>query len=169
MKNKVENIAALIRLNGGQIVGKTRLQKIVYLLEAKGLGFDFDYDYHNYGPYSAELAFATDDAESLAWLVKEDRRGTYGVPYTTFKSTEHSPRFEKTDKLEPRRAALQIMNSASSIVLELAATAIYLQRHGYKNYWSEVRRRKSNKATPEHIEEASRLLQQLGFPAQEST
>ena len=45
-------VTALVNLNGGRIVGKTRLQKTVYLLKECGIDLGFDFDYHHYGPYS---------------------------------------------------------------------------------------------------------------------
>jgi uncharacterized protein len=50
MNEHARYVAELIALNGGEIIGKIRLQKIAYLLEAAGLGIGLDYDYHHYGP-----------------------------------------------------------------------------------------------------------------------
>jgi len=46
----VDNVIHLIRLNGGRVIGKTRLQKTAYLLESIGRGFSLEFDYHHYGP-----------------------------------------------------------------------------------------------------------------------
>lgn len=158
-------VGALIRLNGGEIVGKTRLQKITYLLEAKGLGSGLlDFDYHNYGPFSAELAFAADDAESLGYIKTEDRPGFHEVPYTVFTSKDKAPTFEEDSDTDARRDALQQMSDYSALVLELAATAVYLKKNGYPDrHWDEVKRRKPLKATPERLEQAKRLVAKLGL------
>ena len=39
MMNQSDYVSAIVRLAGGEIIGKTRLQKIAYLLQAKGSGF----------------------------------------------------------------------------------------------------------------------------------
>ena len=39
MLDLVDYLSSIIRLSGGEVVGKTRLQKMAYLLEAKGVGF----------------------------------------------------------------------------------------------------------------------------------
>jgi hypothetical protein len=54
------------------------------------------------------------------------------------------------------------MGRFSALVLELAATAVYLREHGYReDYWEEVKRRKPLKASLERLEQAKRLLIQL--------
>jgi hypothetical protein len=162
----VDWLAALIRLNGGEIVGKTRLQKIVYLLEAKDLGFGFSFDYHNYGPYSAEVSFALDDAEALELVKTNERPGFHEVPYTVYAASEAAPAFAADNATAARKVALQIMDRYSALVLELAATAVYLRESGYRsNYWDETRRRKPLKASPDRILSAKVLLSELGLSA----
>ena len=158
-----ENIAALILLNGGKIVGKTRLQKTVYLLEAMELGFGFWFDYHKYGPFSPEVAFAADDAESLGFIQVGEDYGFHSIPYKIFSATDSAPRLEEVDAA-PRRAALKAMEGYSAMVLELAATAVYLGRNGYPdNAWEEVIKRKTLKASPDRIAQAKALTAALGL------
>ena len=162
MMDLVDYVGALVRLSDGRIVGKTRLQKIAYLLEAKELGFDLSFDYHNFGPFSAELAFAADDAESLGYISTDEHLGCHSVPYTVFHSTDEAPKFEDGGDLEARRVALGPMNRYSALVLELAATAVYLKRNGYpKSVWKEVKRRKRLKATRDRVAAAKDLLGSL--------
>ena len=165
MMDLVDYIGALVRLSGGEVVGKTRLQKIAYLLEVKNVGFDdIEFDYHNYGPYSSELAFAADDAESLGYLTTEERSGFHSVPYTVFKSTEKSPTFKNSKKTKEREAALNLMNDYSALLLELAATAIYLKTNGFaESYWDEVEKRKPLKAIPKKRKQAEELIAALGL------
>lgn len=164
MNDLVDDVAALIALNGGQIVGKTRLQKIFYLLEAKGLGFEIDFDYRDFGPFSMELAFATDDAEALGLIESEERPGFHAVPYTIFRTTGSVPSFSDQELLKERKAALGKMKDYSSLILELAATAVFLRENGYpEDFWEEVKVRKAVKATPERIKQSNKLLKQLGL------
>jgi uncharacterized protein YwgA len=45
------------RLGGGHNLGKTKLQKLVYLLrELKGVRVGYDFRFYNYGPYSDSLS-----------------------------------------------------------------------------------------------------------------
>lgn len=64
-------LALLSAVDGSEVQGKTRLQKLVFLAQNGGLeddpipdeeGFEaFDFDPYNYGPFSKELAQAVDD------------------------------------------------------------------------------------------------------------
>ena len=165
MMGQADYVSAIVRLAGGEIVGKTRLQKMAYLLQAKGSGFaGVDFDYHNFGPYSAELAFAADDAESLGLLAAEERPGYHSVPYTVFRSTESATNLNDNKEMIGCKADLKVMSTYSALVLELAATAVYLKRNGYaESFWKEVKKRKSLKATPQRMRLARKLLQQLGL------
>lgn len=164
MTDLVDYVAVLIRLAGGQIVGKTRLQKIAYLLEAKALGFGLEFDYHNFGPFSPDLAFAADDAESLGYIHTEEQYGLHSVPYKIFRSTRKTPSVNRDKLSKDRRDALNIMKKHSAIVLELAATAIYLKNNGYSNdSWREVKKRKGLKATQSRISAAKILVNDLGL------
>ena len=142
----------------------TRLQKIAYLLEVKGLGFGLTFDYHNFGPFSSDLAFAIDDAEALGYLETEERPGFHAVPYTIFHSLPGSPEFKGDEKFSDREAVVATMKMYSALVLELAATAVYLKGNGYENsFWEEVKKRKKLKATGPRLEAARKLIRSLGL------
>ena len=157
-----EYAAAVVDVAGGQVVGKTRLQKIAYLLEEMGLGYGLDFDYHNFGPFSAELAFAVDDAEALGYLESREKLGYHEVPYTTFEARPEAPKFEDDEKQSDRQEAVNTMEEYSAVVLELAATAVYLERNGYvESAWKEVKKRKAVKATKRRLNAARNLVQSL--------
>lgn len=164
--NYPESIAAIIQLNDGELVGKTRLQKTVYLLEEMGLKFGFPpFDYHHYGPFLPEVAYSTDDAIAFGFIDSREEKGAYDIPYTIYTSKNTLQQLEKDDeKQENIRAALEAMKPYSSMIMELAASADYLKKSGYPNdYWEEVKKRKPLKATPERVEQAKALLRELGL------
>ena len=165
MQDLVDYLSCIIRLSGGEVVGKTRLQKMAYLLEAKGVGFgNINFDYHSYGPFSAELAFAADDAESLGYIETEERSGFHEIPYTVFKATEKEPEIDDGAETETRKAAIEVMGNYTALELELAATAVYLKKNGYLDgCWEEVQKRKPLKATSERIERAKQVIADLNL------
>ena len=168
MKDLVDYLSSIIRLVGGEVVGKTRLQKMAYLLEAKGVGFgDIVFDYNNYGPFSAELAFAADDAESMGYIETKERQGVHAVPCKIFRSTyqvSEEDSEEGRGDIETRKDALKLMNDYSTLELELAATAVYLKENGYPDeFWEEVKKRKPLKATPKRKERADQLIAALNL------
>ncbi len=57
----------------GEIVGRTKLQKTVAILELAGLGAGFPFSYHIFGPYSEELSQATDRAILLRLIEKDEK------------------------------------------------------------------------------------------------
>ena len=61
--SEAQKAAEIVRDAGGHIVGRTRLQKIAYLLEITGLGAGFPFRYKHYGPYSEQLADAAETAQ----------------------------------------------------------------------------------------------------------
>ncbi|MBI4083632.1 MAG: hypothetical protein HY423_13585 [Candidatus Lambdaproteobacteria bacterium] len=163
MTELANHVAELVKLNGGSIIGKTRLQKTVFLLERLDLGFGFEFDYHNFGPFSVQLANSADDAEQLLLIQGTEKPGFHEIPYTTFSILGDFPE-PKGNENSRRKDALAIMEKYSALVLELAATAEYLRINGYReDYWDELRRRKPLKATSERINLAKRLLDDLGL------
>ena len=96
----------LIRAAGGQIVGRVRLQKLLYLLDQLGLASGFEFTYHHYGPYSEELSEAIANAMVLHKSVGEDQktRASDGASYSVFLLGERAP--TPTSGLTPTFGAL---------------------------------------------------------------
>jgi uncharacterized protein YwgA len=156
------DVVRLIRLNGGRLIGKTRLQKTAYFLETSGAGFGFDFSYHHYGPYSEELAAVTDDAKALRMLSIEWRTSQDGAEYAIFADT--GGELGRNDEPEDaqRSKILHLLEGYSTVELELAATADFLATHGYGNEaWAETRRRKGSKVTAQRRTRAEQLLEAL--------
>lgn len=166
MTDPLDIVVGIIALNGGKLVGKTRLQKVAYLLDACGLGSGFDYDYHHFGPYSAEVAAAADVAEMLDRISSEEKPGFHSVPYVTYATSEKTPvQLSEMSGAEISQK-LAIMEQYSAIVLELAATIQYLEdAEGYSPSAAqdEVKVRKSAKASPDRLDQANDLLMKLGL------
>ena len=165
MRDLSEEVANIVHLNGGDIVGRTRLQKSLFLLDAQGIGLNLDYDYHNFGPFSWDAAEATDDAVALEYLGEEKRFGYHQVPYSIFrvKSTGGGKRHDDVLS-EQRLQALQVMKEYSALELEVAATAVYLRDNGYaESYVEELAVRKPQKATPQRVKKALMLIEALGI------
>jgi uncharacterized protein YwgA len=158
----IEAVPRIVQLNGGRLVGKTRLQKSAYFLESLGVGFDLDFEYHHYGPYSEELARLADDARALGLLDVDWGRTADGDEYAIYRSAvrQHFAENHRTD--DPRRDVLRLLSEYSAIELELAATADFLEKNGYgSEAWKETRRRKASKISEERVIRAKQLLDRL--------
>ena len=163
-----ERAASIIADAGGELVGRTRLQKVAYLSHLAGFSDDFDFEYRHYGPYSEELADAVHLATGLKLVKEDERRAEWGGRYSVFR-TEVVSKFA-----DPARA--QFVSAAAKVgplELELAATAAYLYavegfgKNGNGDPWEETARRKPEKAGEGRIERAKaayRMLRQLKTP-----
>ena len=92
MKMYAEDIVTdLVALHGGDLVGRTRLQKLSYLLHRCGANFDAPFVYHYYGPYSFDLADGCVDARINNKIEIEERTGGYGIRYSIFRVGSEAP------------------------------------------------------------------------------
>src|SRR5262245_24324492 len=163
-RRETEKAADIIRAAGGRVVGRTRLQKIGYLLELAGLGEGFPFAYRYYGPFSEELATAVRDARALGLISEEEHPATWGGCYSVFKLQDASrPKTTNSIRLNLVHEAA----GASSIELELAATAAFLAEEGSRDPWGDTAKFKSAKAEAGRLENAKALyrrLQQIDTP-----
>lgn len=166
MMNREDIVTAVIAASGGSLIGRIRLQKVIYLLDHLGLCSGFDYEYHHYGPYSADLASATEDAKAFKKITeKYEYRKNDGIRYSVFSTTsKESP--EVVGDLEKEKATklINLMKANSATVLELAATIHWLKNHEKINEWEqELIQRKGAKAKDERIKTALGLLREIGL------
>lgn len=174
MKEREDVVAAVVAAAGGQLTGRVRLQKTVYLLDRLGLNSGFEYDYHHYGPYSRDLDNATADAKAFDLIEEEsERRASDGAMYSIFrlKGDAKSEKQEALGHLDRSRAE-QLVNlfaRTNVTVLELAATIDWLWREERSADWRrEITRRKGVKVQGGRLEKAIALLTEIGLPPPES-
>ncbi len=167
--NAQDIVVNLIALNDNQLIGRTRLQKQAYLLDRCGADFELQFIYHHYGPYCFELAGGADDAQAESQIVIEEKVGRHRVPYAIFssgKNTRHPPAIGKLNN-DKARSLLQKMNGVSDVILELAATIVFLRDEwhyfdkGRIDPVEETKARKPLKATNDRIGKALELLRDL--------
>lgn len=152
-----KKVASIINDAGGTLIGRTRLQKTVCLLELAGLEDRFHFDYYHYGPYSEELAQATTLASAMGLIKEEEHRAEWGGKYSVYRT----PTTLESGRSDMRRALIEKAANANAIILELAATAAYLAHTGQATPWEETSRRKPDKAEGDHLEKAKQLYKEL--------
>jgi uncharacterized protein len=158
-----DNVAvAIVALNGGELVGRTRMQKAAFLLEQSGMRSGLEFAYHHFGPFSADLARGWDNAAFDDRLTMTERPGFREMPYTVFMTDEPPPPHLGALPRDRAAALLASMNAHSDVVLELAATMVFL-RGRVADPIEEVRIRKPHKATPKRLDEAGALVRDLGL------
>jgi uncharacterized protein YwgA len=158
-KTEAEMAADIVRDAGGKVVGRTRLQKMAYLLEISGLGCGFPFEYRHYGPFSEELANAVVNAQIADLITEEERMATWGGFYSIFK-TKPGAGPANSNVNAARKQILDLGMEANPISLELAATAAFLAAEGNSEPWAETRHRKPEKAA-KYLDDAKALYAQL--------
>ena len=171
MLDREEVVAAVIAAAGGQLIGRVRLQKTVYLLDRLGLNSGFDYDYHHYGPYSRDVDNATVDAKAFNLIDEEfEHRRSDGAMYSIFK-LKAGAKAEAFGQLGPDRAAelVKLLANTNVTVLELAATIDWLCHREVEADWRrEIKKRKGLKVQGGRLDKAIQLLHELGLSPPEA-
>jgi uncharacterized protein len=148
-------VAAIVSDAGGRVVGRTRLQKIAYLLSVTGQESGFTFGYKHYGPYSESLAMAARAGSLLGQISETEQLTPWGGSYSIYISSVPG------SSSQARREFAKMAADADAVELELAATAVFLSKDCYNDPWAETARRKPEKAQAGRIERAKRLLGRL--------
>jgi uncharacterized protein len=148
--------ARIVQDAGGELVGRTRLQKVTYLAQLAGFGDEFDFEYRHYGPFSEDLARGMQIAALIGPIAEEERQADLGARYSIYRLRRQRP------PANPDRAKfLQQAKALDAVQLELAATAAYLfavegiGRTKPGNPWQETRKLKPDKAADGRLERAA--------------
>lgn len=153
-----QKVAEIVKDAGGTIIGRTKLQKVAYLLAATGLENELPFMYKHYGPYSEALAFAARDASLLGYVSEAEHVASWGGTYSVYRALGAVANVPPT----PRQRLASEAARADAIVLELAATAVFLRKEeGVQDVWAETARRKPEKVTEARLSEAKALLRTL--------
>ena len=150
---KPELVAAIIRDAGSQIIGRTRLQKIAYLLDVVGYDDGFHFSYRHFGPYSEGVADSAMMGTLLGFIAEEKRQAEWGGIYSIYSVDAQPDHSVPTGR---RELACQA-NKSDTVVLELAATAVFLSED-YNDPWFETARRKPLKIKSGRLVKAKSLL-----------
>ena len=147
---------------GRQIVGRTRLQKTVKLLQRVGLPTNYDYVLFFYGPYSEGVKSDLGLLEVLRLVDEEPNLSADGTIYYTIEAKPEAD----LPQIDPFKGQIKIMEDASAVALELAATYDSFRETGsdHDTALQRLHRKKPEKCSAANISEALSLLQKLGLP-----
>lgn len=135
----MRNLVPLMRLfaSAGTIDGRTKIQKMVYILQNMGYPFRETYRYHLHGPYAQALTHEVSHLVNLG-LLKETTQGIADMKRFSYETTSelHDFLFDVEQSVpqslhsEEFDRAVSELNKQSSPSLEIAATALYLRKSG---------------------------------------
>ncbi len=160
-REEFDVVAAVIAMHPDRkIVGRTRLQKTIHLLQDIGLPTEYRYRNYFYGPYSDELQ-ADIQLLDRAGIISETSHPTAdGNVYYTIHAKKNIP----TDALPEYEDAIgRIASEQDAIVLELAATYREFRQSDYsaEDAWEKVKRKKNDKWSERLRRAALELLEDL--------
>jgi uncharacterized protein YwgA len=166
MQPNEELITHVVKAAGNEIVGRIRLQKVLYLLDQKGMGVQNpSFHYYHYGPYSRVLDDALERAKALSGMREIIRyRMADGAPFSVFQTTADTAMPDQIGNLPSAEAQrlIALMKSKTSTVIELAATIHWLIQHEKVSDWkTEIVKRKAQKTEGGRLGEALTLLSEL--------
>lgn len=110
----------------GEVTGRKKLQKMVYIAKKMNFPFQEKYQFHMYGPYSEELTLRVEELCNMAFLSeKMEDKGSY-VQYT-YASTEEGRQFLSTMENSNTKLdqCIERLNDKSSRFLEMVSTLLY--------------------------------------------
>ncbi|MBN8208670.1 YwgA family protein [Bacillus sp. NTK071] len=148
----------------GEVIGRKKLQKVVYICKKLQLPFNEKYQFHFYGPYSEELTLRVEELCNLGLVteVKESKGGYYQYKYTV--TNEGSEFLSHYDFDMPELSdCIPKINSQSSRFLELVSTILFFDRLTKAEVIEKVRTIKSKQNYSDtEIDQAYDFMEKLG-------
>lgn len=147
----------------GEITGRKKLQKMVYIAKKMDFPFQEKFEFHFYGPYSEELTLRIEELCDFGFIgeTKEDKGNYYQYKYVM---TESGREFlESYDHEIPQlKQSFTNMNAQSARFLELVSTILYFEEEEKSEVVKKVQTLKSKQNyTIEEIDEAFEYIEQL--------
>ena len=162
MLNDHVKIMALIR-DAGEVIGRKKLQKIIYIAKKINFPFQERYNFHFYGPYSEELTLRIEEMCNLGFVyeTKEKKGGYYQYRYTL---SEEGTKFLSISSLDiPKLKEFTLnINEKSSRFLELVSTLLFFEDLTKDEMIEKVHTVKAKlNYTEDEIEEAFSYIDEL--------
>lgn len=147
----------------GEVVGRKKLQKIVYITQKLRFAFHQKFQFHFYGPYSEALSLEIEELCQLGFLQERlEDKGNYNV--YRYQITEKGKDFldHIPAELGNMLPIVDKLNQSSARFLELVSTVFYFESLSRSEVEEKVftLKAKSNYTT-EEITEAYTMIEEL--------
>ncbi|MGK5511063.1 MULTISPECIES: YwgA family protein [Brevibacillus] len=162
MLNRHAKIIRLIEIVG-EVSGRKKLQKMVYIGKHLEMDFDERYEFHMYGPYSEELTLRVDELCNMGLLDEQmESKGAIHMYRYSLNETGHDfLKFHEVDFGSGERAILR-MNEENSRFLELVSTILYFSHLPYEEMKGKIFTFKSKQRyTEEEIQKGQAFIEEL--------
>ena len=147
----------------GEVVGRKKLQKMIYI--AKKLEFPFleKFQFHFFGPYSEELTLRVEELCNMEFLneVKEKKGGYFQYRYTLTEDGQHFLGDNVMD-IPNLKDCMIDMNEQNARFLELVSTVLYFNNLSKEEVQEKVFTLKSKQRyTVEEVDHAYEYIESL--------
>ncbi|WP_428910138.1 YwgA family protein [Niallia sp. Krafla_26] len=147
----------------GEIIGRKKLQKMIYIAKKLAFPFGEKFNFHFFGPYSEELTLRIEELCNMGFLneVKEKKGGYYQYRYTL---TEDGQQFLALNKMDiPHlQECMTDMNDQNARFLELVSTILYFHNLPKEEVQEKVFTLKSKQRyTVEEVDQAYEYIDSL--------
>ncbi|MGN1387972.1 MAG: YwgA family protein [Bacillus sp. (in: firmicutes)] len=147
----------------GEISGRKKMQKIIYIAKKISFPFEEKFQFHFYGPYSDELTMQIEELCEMGYLheEKEKKSGYWQYCYSISEAGEDFLKLYQVD--EPNlKECLEDMNGQNARFLELVSTVLYFDTLEKPEVIEKVQTLKAKqKYTLEEIDDAYRYIEKL--------
>ena len=150
-------------LVSGEITGRKKLQKMIFIAKKIEFPFHERFQFHFYGPYSEELTTRVEELCNMGFLneVKEKKGGYFQYRYTL---TDPGKEFLSLNKVEMPflMDCFTDMNEQNARFLELVSTVLYFDNLSKDEVANKVFTLKSSQRyTEAEIDEAYQYIKTL--------
>jgi uncharacterized protein len=147
----------------GEIIGRKKLQKMIYIAKKVAFPFHERFQFHFYGPYSEELTLRVEELCNMGFLneMKEKKGGYFQYRYTL---TEPGKEFLSLNEVEMPflQDCLVDMNDQNARFLELVSTVLYFDNLSKEEVANKIFTLKaSQRYTEAEIDEAYQYIESL--------
>ena len=165
MSKVLENHAKLVKVIASTdgIIGRKKLQKIIFILKKLGYRFEEKFTFHFYGPYSEELSLRLEELTNLGFIskMKEQKSNYYQYRYEV---TDRGRQFleQAPTKLTVDDELTALLKNQSSRFLELVSTMLYFDHLDQEEVNKKVQEvKKKSNYTEADIDEAWAFIHQI--------
>ncbi|MFJ5759450.1 YwgA family protein [Neobacillus sp. NPDC093182] len=150
-------------LVSGEIIGRKKLQKMIYIAKKVSFPFHERFQFHFYGPYSEELTLRVEELCNMGFLneIKEKKGGYFQYRYTL---TDTGKEFLSLNEVDMPflQDCLEDMNEQNARFLELVSTVLYFDNLSKEEVTDKVFTLKSSQRyTEEEIDQAYAYIEAL--------
>ncbi|AWI13939.1 MULTISPECIES: YwgA family protein [Bacillaceae] len=147
-----------------EVVGRKKLQKMIYIAKRLSFPYQEKFDFHFYGPYSEELTLQVEELVNMGFLdeVKEKKGGYFQYRYQLTKNGGEFLELFEQKLPSTLDECINDMNKKSSRFLELVSTVLYFDALPREDIYKKISQVKSKQRyTKEEIDEAFQYIESL--------